>query len=303
MEKKDLYISNDDLADIFGAIEPSSAKVGKPAPAPKQDPEKKAEEARPAPKQEPLKNVLEPLYKLPEIEAKSAAVPEPVKKEEPKQPEIKSKLIMDRAQEAFRVQERIAAEETKKKEHPVDDLVKRAQEIEKEMANAKETELKFADFIDEKTVSDILHAFNDLKAELSKELAGKIDKRSSDNMLMRSIEKTAANFVLLKNTTWDAEGEMQLDGSINIERFLRNIFAYRDTIKEIDKEIEESLKAVMALRLIAVKKGLGADKYAEIRDGLIRRSAVLEGGYRKAISKFMRSNILENSIKKADESR
>lgn len=277
MDKKDLSISHDDLADIFGGSD-----IVPPVPAPAK---KAAPAAPPAPviKEEP-----KPVAKKPDARP---AEPAPVK----------SKLILDRAEEAYKAQEAAAAQAQKKEEHSVDDLIKRAQEIEKQMAAPAAPSLTFADFIDEKTVSEIIHAFNDLKSAFSKELAGKIDQKAVDNLMLRSIEKTSAGFMLLKNTTWDPEGQLKQDGSIDTERFVKNMSAYREQIQEIDKEIEETLKALMLMRLSAVKKGLGMDKYAEIKNGLLRRSSVIEGGYRKAVSKFVKINILENSIRKADE--
>jgi hypothetical protein len=302
MDKRDLTISNDDLAEIFGGMDVMPAikpAFGKPSADKKAAPDKPADKNAPA--TERLPDTKEP----------------PWKKEEP----VKSKLILNRAEEAFKAQEMLVAKPEKKPasasasdessadkkatagrdEHSVDDLIKRAQEIEKQMAAEPEKGLVFADFIDEKTVAEMIHAFNDLKSAFSKELAGKIDQRSVDNMMLRTLERTAVSFVLLKNTSWDPEGQLKLDGSIDPERFVKNMSAYREQIQEIDKEIEESLKALMFMRLVAVKKGLGADKYSEIKNGLIRRSSVVEGGYKKAISKFIKKNIMENSMRKADE--
>jgi hypothetical protein len=278
MEKKDLSISQDDLADIFGGMEiaPPPAPAAKKAAAPAAAPAAPAKPAEPA----------------------------AMAKEEP----AKSKLIMDRAEEAYRVQEEMAAKAAAAKaaaakppEQHVDDLIKRAQELEKEMTKSSDEPLKFADFIDEKVITGIIHAYNDLKSAFAKELAGRIDQKSIDNLLLRSLEKTAVNFMLLKNTSWDSTGELKVDGSIDTERFIKNLTLYKESIQEVDKEIEESLKALMSLRLSAVKKGLGADKYAEIKAGLLRRLAVIEGGYSKPVSGFIKKNVLENSLRKADE--
>jgi hypothetical protein len=294
MDRKDLSISNDDLADIFGGAE--TMPPVKPVSTAASDSAKASAFA----KASADKSLDQPLDKKPAVDAA------PLKKEESvrnvlERAPAKSKLILNRAEEVFMAQEMAAAQASKKDEHSVDDLIKRAQEIEKENTKSQDAELNFADFIDEKTVTEIVHAFNDLKSAFSKELAGKIDQRTIDNMMLRSLEKTAVNFILLKNTSWDSSGELKQDGSVDADRLVKNMALYREQIQEIDKEIEESFKALMFMRFLAVKKGLGADKYSEIKNGLIRRAVVVEGGHRKAIAKFIIKNIMENSMRKADE--
>lgn len=262
MEKNELFISNDDLFDVFDSVASSAGKKGQDAAKPSNTGIKEDAKAQP----------------------------------------VKSKLIMDRAEEAYRAQQLIAEQEAKVRELPADDLVRRAAEIEKELA-VSAPDLTMKDFTDEKTAAEIAAAFNGLKECMLKELEGKIEKRAVDNMLARSLDRTAAAFSLLRNTGWNENDDSVPEGTINTEKFGRNMTSLKETVREMDKEIEETLKALLVMRLVAVKKGLGPEKYGLIRGGMTKRFEVAAAGYRSAVAKFIRRNVLENSFRKADEAK
>jgi hypothetical protein len=303
MDRRDLTISNDDLAEIFGgAIEVPAAE-------------------------NPSNNPSTGSGKVPSADitksskAGSGSAPaagtDTIKKKEPAAPlaeeKPKSGIITAKAEEVLRAQARAdrekaavaqAAEDIKPlppMEHSVDDLIRRAQEIEKNIKKDEVRELAFADFLDERTVTEIIEEFNDIKKGFAAELMAGIDKKNVDNMMLRTLEKTAAGFIILKNTNWDADGKLRADGSIDAERLIKNMSAYKDRIKEVDREIEESLKALFFMRIRAVKLGLGNGKYEAMKAGLMKRVSIAEGGYKKSIAAFMRNRIIEPSVKRGDE--
>jgi len=91
------------------------------------------------------------------------------------------------------------------------------------------------------------------------------------------------------------------DGTVNADRFIKNMELYSEIIRDADSETAESLKAVLAARLKAVKTGLGADVYASIKSALSKRLKVMEPGFKKATADFFRKRIFEETLKKAEE--
>jgi hypothetical protein len=273
MDRNELTISNDDLAEIFGgAIETPAA--------------------------ENLTNIKE-----------HPPAAEPPKPKEPPKDAAKPKILTSKLDELFSLPQQAPAKPAAGRagnyaaeaEKTVDDLIKRAEEIEKQIKKEEVKDLSFEDFLEDRVIIEIINEFNDIRAALQSELFGKIDAKAVENMMLRTLEKTSNNFILLKNTNWDSDGKLRMNGSIDTERFIRNITAYKTRIQELGREIEESLKALLYMRLKAVKLGFGKEKYETIKNGLIKRLNTAEGGYSRSTAKFVKQNIVDKAIKKGDE--
>ncbi len=184
----------------------------------------------------------------------------------------------------------------------VDELIKRAGEIEKQFSPppAPAGGLEFRDFLDEEILIQIIEAFEEIRKVIYADLSPRIGTRPVNNMFLRTLEKAAVKYTVLKNTNWDSSGKLREDGSINPGKFLKNVDFYSDKIKEIDRETEEALGALLYMRVKSVKLGLGSEKYEEVKKNFLKRLRVAEAGYKSGVINFIKNKIIEPAIRRAD---
>jgi len=300
MSKSDLTIGQDDLEEIFGGkleIKGREAVgVGDILfdSAPAKAPEKKSGTVKPAPES-------------------------PAKKEETKI------IIRSKAEEAYEAQAKAEAqakikEEAKPKEeqspepavdplppmdseNDVDDLIKRAQEIENEMKQEflENESLKFTDFLNERTLMQVLEVFDEVRKIVEAELSAFIEQKAISHMMLRTLEKTAVSFIILKNSNWNSGGKLRENGSIDIERVIKNTETYNSQIQELDKEVEEALKTIFYMRIKSVRLGLGKERYAVLKEKLMTKLNIIKAGYKKEVVNFIKGNVIVPAFEKGDE--
>ena len=288
MDRKELTISKDDLDEIFGG---------------------KIEQVKTKPKKEPVS--ARDLVVEKKNEAKKAEPPKTrpaqasmkVKKEEPLETKKPSTVIQSKISELDMPKIKPTAPKVEETDSDVDDLIKRAKEIEQEMKTTQEETktLEFTDFLNERTVAEILEVFEELRTLMARELTGLIDTKAINNMLLRTLEKSALNFIILKNTNWSSAGKLRDNGAIDIERVLKNIDAYNSQIGELDKEIEDALHTILYMRVKSIKLGLGKDKYETVKDALMKKIRIMEAGYRKEVMNFVKQSVITPAFKRGDE--
>ena len=285
MDKKDMTISADDLGEIFG--EDSGIDLGDIFGAGLAEKE--------SPKEQPVKNVSPP-------------VPE-IKKEKPMSAPQKSAIItttkveeMDLAVKTQKEHEKKKIIETKKiteehdEEHGVDDFIQRAKEIESQIGSkanepgVNETE-EFTGFLQESSIGEVLEIFDDIRAIISDFLSSKLLPKAVKSMLVRTLEKTAVNFLILRNTNWGANGQLKEEGEINADKFLQNIKQNRDQIFELEKEIGEALKTILYMRMKSIKLGTTPDVYENIKNMINKKMDVIAAGYKKDVIIFVKDKI------------
>lgn len=184
----------------------------------------------------------------------------------------------------------------------VDELIKRAGEIEKQFSPppAPAGRLEFRDFFDEEILIQIIEVFEEIRKVIHADLSSRIGPRPVNNMFLRTLEKAAVKYTVLKNTNWDSGGKLREDGSINSGKFLKNVDFYSDKIKEIDREAEEALGTLLYMRLKSVKLGLGAEKYEAVKKNFLKRVRVAEAGYKSGVINFIKDKIIEPAVRRAD---
>ena len=220
-----------------------------------------------------------------------------VKKEEPKKTNmepgaVKTLVVHDKFAELERPVK--AAKPAEPLETDVDELVRRAEEIQREdkippsAPDAKGVE-----------PARVLELFEEIRKFFAGVLEQKIDKKTLENMMLRTLEKTAACNSLLKNTNWDAEGNLRLNGAIDAARMMKNIGLCADK-NASDQAIAAALSALLYLRLNSVKQGLGQEMYRSLREKLCEKSLAIEAGYGAATAHFFKNNIFDPAIIKGD---
>ncbi|HDQ26777.1 MAG TPA: hypothetical protein ENN43_08555 [bacterium] len=204
----------------------------------------------------------------------------PVKEEKPagEKPSI---VIKSGAEQLMSLQEKETKEEEEEKKP-----------AEPASEKAIEPEPKGSDFF-----SGVFLLFEEIRGALQAELYAMIDIKSTDNMLLRSLEKTAVNYGFLKNANFDDEGRLRQDGSIDFKRVEKNMSAGAFS----QNEIKSGLEALFYMRIKAVKDGLGAEKYSHIKNGVMKKMGVAEGGYKAAVFSFVKDGIINSAFKKAEE--
>ncbi len=236
-------------------------------------------------------------------------------KPNPQKPNLKRKALWSgpswkkwaRLAEKKRRKEKESAED----DYEIDDLIKRAekikQQLEQESAPPKTTqELEqepFAaeiDYKNEKNISELAGAFDELRKIIQDELTVACGERAAKAMLLKTLEKTAFGNFVFKNTNWDSDGKLREDGMIDMERLVRNIKMLGPTVR-IKTEIEEGMTGLLFLRLKAVKIGLGKEKYEVVKGKIMKRIQIIEAGYSREIMGIIKNNIIAPSLKKGDE--
>jgi len=146
-------------------------------------------------------------------------------------------------------------------------------------------------------IVEIFVLVNEITNILKTELKKFINEKLIDNMLLKSLEKTALKSYILKNTNWNTEGGLRTDGTIDIERVLKNSVVYKDNIKNIEEELEISLFNLNMIRFNSIKAGLDKEKYKEFLINFIQKKNVMEQGYKKQVVDFINDKILNKIIK------
>ncbi len=156
----------------------------------------------------------------------------------------------------------------------------------------REEILTFPDFLDESIIKNIFEFNEELRKIIEKELIEILPERTVFNMLLRTLEKTAVNYLILRNTNFSKSGEIRKNGSIDTERLAENIEKYKTQIMELDKEIEGALKTLFNMRMGAIKSGLGQKYYESIKANILKKINMIKAGYKQAIFNFFKNNIL-----------
>lgn len=331
MQDKDLFFSSDDLGEIFGgAVKKPEAPPAPKSAESKAAPAQKTAAPAPAEKAAPVKEAVkeQPVSKLIThsktdefriVEQLSASAPKAATAD-------KSANDAGKVKTAVSVKESdLSAVAPPGAEADVDDLIRRAREIEerlkKESASAPTTADKQMASVDEATIasvapaspgmvpgtmgekvaSELVNLNEELRKAIYSDLSLKLPEKSVLNMMSKTLEKAALNYLVLRNTNWDRGGNLKNDGSIDIERFLVNIAKYRDQIPEMEREVGMALSALLFMRLRSVKLGLGAQAYADMKDRIRKKLNVLGAGYGKEASKIMTDSVMAEAFKKGDE--
>ncbi len=184
----------------------------------------------------------------------------------------------------------------------VEELIKRAGEIEKEFSSppAATERLEFRDFLNEEILIQIMEVFEEIRKVIHADLTSRINPGSVNNMFLRTLEKAAVQYTVLKNTNWDSSGKLREDGSVNSGKFLKNVDCYSDRIKEIDRETEEALGTLLYMRIKSVKLGLGSEKYEAVKRNFLKRVRVAGAGYKSGVINFIKNRVIEPAVKRAD---
>jgi len=300
--KNDLTFTGDDIAEIFGMKEP---------PAEKEIPAK----TKPA-------------------EEKKAAAQATVATAEAK-PEQKSKIIASKLPDISGpvTEKQPSKSDTQETDYEVDDLIKRAEQIKKELEMEARQEAEKAkqarsaapkiiataipkavpepqaktttptgelDYNLEKNVVDIAQAYDEVRKIIYAELMASCGEKACNAMLLKTLEKAAFGNFVFKNTNWDSEGNLKEDGAIDMERLVRNIRGLGPNVR-LKTEMEEGLTGLLFNRLKAIKLGLGNEKYETVKTKILKRINIIEAGYRKEIMDAIKNNIIAPAIKKGDE--
>lgn len=154
-------------------------------------------------------------------------------------------------------------------------------------------------FLHEDTALQALNVFEELRKTLYAEVLAHADKKAVDNMMLRSLEKSAVCHAAIKDCSWSSAGELRTDGSVDTERFMRNISQM--TPSEQREKTAEAFAAVTAMRFKSVKTALGPDKYDRIKNSVLNRMKIIEAGFKKGVVKFMTEEVIDKAVRKAGE--
>lgn len=154
-------------------------------------------------------------------------------------------------------------------------------------------------FAREDAVVQVLAVFEELRRTLYAEVSAHADKKAVDNMMLRSLEKNAACHPVLKDCSWSSAGDLKTDGSVDTERFMKNISA--EPVSSQEKSVSEAFSAVAAMRFKSVKNSLGPEKYSRIKNSVLNRMKIIEAGYKKGVVRFMSEEVIEKAVRKAEE--
>ncbi len=152
--------------------------------------------------------------------------------------------------------------------------------------------LSFPDFLQEEVLINIFEFNEEIRKIIEKELTAILPAKTVFNMLLRTLEKTAVNQLILRNTNFSIDGKIRENGAIDIERLLQNIEKYKAQIMEIDKEIESALKALFNMRMNAIKAGLGQKTFDDIKTKILEKLNIIKAGYKKSIFNFFIEKII-----------
>ncbi|MBP7791665.1 MAG: hypothetical protein KA120_01225 [Candidatus Goldbacteria bacterium] len=97
---------------------------------------------------------------------------------------------------------------------------------------------------------------------------------------------------LFKNSNWNAEGNLRTDGTIDVERVIKNFLNYKNEPEKIEKEIETSLLTLMLFRFKAIKAVFEKNKYDVFLTDFIKEKNVIEQGYKRSKTFFLMKKFL-----------
>lgn len=190
-------------------------------------------------------------------------------------------------------------EESEMPETDTDDFIKRAKELEKEFAKQTVAAQPLSGFgyFGETEKAAMIKMYEEISFELRTVLMRTISEKNVNNMMLRSLEKTALIHPVLKNTNWGSDGRLKEDGSVDFERLMKNIE------QAGDNKIEKTLSAMMelmAIRFKAVKTGMGAENFKKASELINKKLMIIEAGYPKAVASSLRSRVFEEAVKRAE---
>ncbi len=271
MTRDEMSINTEDLGDIFGTVEPAKK-------APAKSPEK-------------IDVPVEVKKTAPPAEEKAAA-----------KIVVNKFAEMELAEKASRERKPEVKQEPAAVDNSADDLIKRAAEIEKEMKAAQDMAAPAGvPATAPKDIIEVLEGFDEIRRIMSAELTAVIDKKNVENMMLRTLEKSALAYPVLKNTNWSADGNLRVNGSIDNERMAKNIEACAMAHDEAARTVEEALTGLLFLRFKSVKAGLGRDKYADLSKKLSDKMKIIEGGYGAAAVSALKNRIFTTAVKRGGE--
>lgn len=153
------------------------------------------------------------------------------------------------------------------------------------------------DFKKEDNISELIILVNEISGILKSELKKFVSEKLIDNMLLRSLEKMAIQSFLFKNSNWNAEGNLRTDGSIDVERVIKNYMSYKNEPEKIEEELITYLCILFSYRIKAIKAVFDKDKYDSFITGFINKKNVVEQGYKKPITNFFNDKIFQKVLK------
>lgn len=195
------------------------------------------------------------------------------------------------------------AEKEKFKTNTPDSSPKTTEQKKGDIINLPETKNQSTekpDFKKEETISELILLVNEISGVLKSELKKFVNEKLIDNMLLRSLEKMALQSFLFKNSNWNAEGNLRTDGTIDVERVIKNYVNYKNEPDKIEKEMESCLYMLVSNRLKAIKAVFEKDKYENFITDFINKKNVMEQGHKKSTTDFFNERIF-NKIIKGDE--
>jgi hypothetical protein len=213
---------------------------------------------------------------------------------------VKPRVVFSKAEETASEPARTAEpvrEETKKEGFEVEELVKRAREIEQQIS-AEKSGPSFSGFTDESDVTAMIKLYNEISEELGKTLVAFISEKTVDNMMLRSLEKTAINHVILKNTNWDSEGKLHEKGDVDVERMSKNM---KTAGSAAEIQAAEALCSLTQMRLKAVKTGIGPDKYNTAKEAVLSKLKDIRGGFPETSFAFVKDKIIIPAIERGEQ--
>jgi translation initiation factor 2 beta subunit (eIF-2beta)/eIF-5 len=100
-----------------------------------------------------------------------------------------------------------------------------------------------------------------------------IGAKATSNMLNKSLEKTRAKALVLKDANWRMDGELREDGSVDPERLLKNLSALAPETRVED--YLDGLHSLVDLRVRAVEAGLGEGTCSDLKARLKAACSIL----------------------------
>lgn len=116
----------------------------------------------------------------------------------------------------------------------------------------------------EPTFEDFVTAYDRFRLIFLEELKNTIDVRKISNMFVKTFEAARERHSdVLRNTNWDASGNLLEDGSLNVQRMMDNKGALDG--KQAEVMVDNALLFLFNLRIQAVEKGLGPEYGTRIK--------------------------------------
>jgi hypothetical protein len=194
------------------------------------------------------------------------------------------------------------AEKTELKKINAGSPIEPLPEIDVDLISQKEKSVEKPDFKNENNLAELITFANEEAGILKKELKKYISEKLIDNMLLRSLEKMALQSFLFKNSNWNAEGNLRTDGTIDVERVIKNFLNYKNEPEKIEKEIETSLFMLVSFRLKAIKAVFEKNKYDVFLTDFIKEKNVIEQGYKKSVTAFFNKKVFDRAINGDEQS-